>query len=439
MSTTTAPAAAGIQYKTTSGGLPLLAADDETGTFEALVSITGVVDDQGDIIVPGAYTQTLAERTPKGVRFHRWDRPVARTVGIEEWPPGDSRLPAEIAPGVEWPKDAGALWVKGQYNLRTRDGKDAYEDAKFYGELNQGQWSIGYLPKRGGAERRKDGVRLLKAVDLFEYSDVLHGAARQTRTLTVKDAQEPAELEPQEPELVDDERKPDEQEPQEVNSKQSSQVKAVDVLPGSLEERRDAVRAAVSQRLSGGKLPDGEPQWYVMVVGTWQDRVVVTRYYRGEDRRDSESYQVPYTVDADGALALGEPAAVDLQLQVVPSSKQQEEPHAALPVLLDLLADAGAAASLLDSHAGAKAGRVLSAGNTTRIQQAVAQLLSVLTAAGVPMDTEPGGKKQAAAQQPEQEPSVIDPVEPVEPVEPVVVLDMAEVKATLAGLHAACK
>jgi hypothetical protein len=78
-----------------------------------------------------------------------------------------------------------ALYIKGQYNLETKDGKEGYSNAKFYAE--EGQWSIGWKPAPGTAYRRKsDGARVLPKVDFYERSDVMHGAAPQTSTLGVK-------------------------------------------------------------------------------------------------------------------------------------------------------------------------------------------------------------------------------------------------------------
>ncbi|WP_431976076.1 hypothetical protein [Micromonospora haikouensis] len=175
-----------LEYKSAVTG-SLLGHDDEQGIVEALVSITGIADEQDDIVVPGAYTKTLAKRRMKGVRFHDWARPVAKTLVQEEWLPGDERLPKALPNGDPWPVEAGALYVKGQYNLAVQDGRDAYETAKFFGP--DGQWSIGYRPAPGGARRdQKSGKRLLHEVDLFEWSDVLHGAAPLSTTLGVKTA-----------------------------------------------------------------------------------------------------------------------------------------------------------------------------------------------------------------------------------------------------------
>jgi hypothetical protein len=49
----------------------VIAVDDETGIVEALVAVTGVVD---DVIEPGAFVRTLRTRTPAMVLGHDWNR-----------------------------------------------------------------------------------------------------------------------------------------------------------------------------------------------------------------------------------------------------------------------------------------------------------------------------------------------------------------------------
>ncbi|GLZ28171.1 hypothetical protein Lesp02_03610 [Lentzea sp. NBRC 105346] len=72
---------------------------DDDGTIEAFVAVTGVVDDVGDVIVPGAFTRTLARLRPKRADAHDWRTPIARTLDVRELPPGDRRLPQHTADG----------------------------------------------------------------------------------------------------------------------------------------------------------------------------------------------------------------------------------------------------------------------------------------------------------------------------------------------------
>ena len=43
------------------------AVNDAEGIVEAVVSVTNIVDNVKDVIVPGAYEDTLQKRVPKGV------------------------------------------------------------------------------------------------------------------------------------------------------------------------------------------------------------------------------------------------------------------------------------------------------------------------------------------------------------------------------------
>lgn len=164
----------------------LLGADDATGVVEAIVSVTGVVDEVKDIIEPGAYKATLLRRRPKGIFSHDWGRWASRTEQVEELMPRDPRLPAQTKDGKPWPAEAGGLYVKTRYNLATDEGRNAYHNVKFFSESGECEWSIGYRVPAGKSTRGKDGIRRIKELDLFEYSPVLFGAAPLSGTLSVK-------------------------------------------------------------------------------------------------------------------------------------------------------------------------------------------------------------------------------------------------------------
>lgn len=156
------------------------------GIIEAIVSITNMQDNVKDVILPGAYEKSLQDRTPKGVWHHSWTDPIAKTHEIKELRPGDPLLPDTLPDGSPWPSNAGALYVKMEFNLNTDKGRNAYEDVRFFGDSQE--WSIGYkVPEK--KSYRKGGVRYIEALDLYEYSPVLFGAMPNARTATVKDAQ----------------------------------------------------------------------------------------------------------------------------------------------------------------------------------------------------------------------------------------------------------
>jgi HK97 family phage prohead protease len=181
----------GLEYKATSVAdeSGVIAADDETGVVEAIVSVTGVQDHDNDIIEPGAYAATLTKRRPKGIFSHDWGKWASRTEVIEEIMPGDARL-VEFAAKMnkEWPANAGGLYVRTRYNMNTDVGRNAYHDVKFFSETGECEWSVGYKVPGGKAARGKDGVRRIKEMDLFEYSPVLFGANSMGGTLSVKSA-----------------------------------------------------------------------------------------------------------------------------------------------------------------------------------------------------------------------------------------------------------
>lgn len=177
-----------MEHKTVGvSGLKVLE-DEGEGIVSAFVSVTGLKDNVKDIIEPGAYEKTLATRMPKGVWSHDWDKPISKTLDIKEILPGSDELPKTLPNGDSWPADAGALFVKMQFNMGTQRGRDAYSDVTFFGD--QQEWSIGYNVPAGGAKMdSKAQARRINTLDLYEFSPVLFGAMPAARTSSVKEAQ----------------------------------------------------------------------------------------------------------------------------------------------------------------------------------------------------------------------------------------------------------
>lgn len=176
----------GIQSKR-AGGSGIVETDEETGLVTAIVSVTGVRDEVDDIIMPGAYKQSLQKRTPKGVWSHDWNLWTAKTESVEEIMPGDPRLPTLTRAGKTWPKEAGVLLVKARFNLETQQGREAFSNVKFFAD--ECEWSIGYTVMPGKSSRDAQGVRMIKQIELFEFSPVLFGAMPLAGTLAVKSRQ----------------------------------------------------------------------------------------------------------------------------------------------------------------------------------------------------------------------------------------------------------
>lgn len=182
-------AADATEEKVTATGV--LDTNDETGEFWAIVAVTGIVDEVDDVIEVGAFEETLAKRTPKGVWGHDWTVWVARSEEVAELAPGDKRLPEKLRDGRPWPVEAGAAWVHGRCNLETQAGREAFSNIKFFG--GDFEWSIGYHVPAGRARRSAKGIRHIRMLEWFEYSGVLFGAMSHTRTLAYKAASPTAE------------------------------------------------------------------------------------------------------------------------------------------------------------------------------------------------------------------------------------------------------
>lgn len=144
------------------------------GIVEAFVAVYGNVDSYNERIIYGAFAKSIAKRKPRVVWSHDLNRPVGKTLEIEEVPAGDARLPDEI-------KDFGGLRVKGAYALKTRDGADAWEHNKF-GSFEE--YSIGF--KKTLEMLGSDGINELHEIDLYEWSPVVFGANPLTSTINVK-------------------------------------------------------------------------------------------------------------------------------------------------------------------------------------------------------------------------------------------------------------
>jgi len=170
----------GIEYKSVSvAGVQV--EDEGDGVISTYVSVTNLVDGVNDVIHEGAYEKSLKTRTPKGIWSHDWNIPVAKTLESKELKPGDPLLPDTLPNKKPWPKDAGALLIKTQFNLETQRGREAYSDVTFFG--SEQEWSIGYQVPPGGATiDKKTGQRHIHTLNLYEYSPVLFGAMPAART-----------------------------------------------------------------------------------------------------------------------------------------------------------------------------------------------------------------------------------------------------------------
>lgn len=158
-------------------GLKLLG---DQGQVEAVFSTLNVKDADGDVTLPGAFTDG------QQVRISDWNH--------SSW---GSALP--VGRGrIEMRADRAVM--AGQFFLNTSAGRDAYETVKGLAGDDQGaadltKWSYGYdvldaSPGEVGGEK----VRLLKSLNVHEVAPVLVPAGVGTGTLSVKSGEEPGWL-----------------------------------------------------------------------------------------------------------------------------------------------------------------------------------------------------------------------------------------------------
>lgn len=157
---------------------------EEAGVIEAIVSVFNNVDAGKEIVRPGFFQKSIEKKLPKGVWAHDWKQPIAKTIEARELLPGDPSLPPQLL-------ELGGAYIKGQFNLETQRGREAYSDIKF-GIVDE--FSIGY----GVLKDSKDeatGARELIEGDWKEWSPVLVGMNDQTRLISIKEesSEEPSE------------------------------------------------------------------------------------------------------------------------------------------------------------------------------------------------------------------------------------------------------
>ena len=134
-----------------------------SGEVRGYGSVFGVRDQHGDIVEPGAFTQTIREHKAGGTRpLMLWSHDPSQIIGV--W--------------HSFQEDAKGLRLSGRLNLETTGGREAHA------LLKQGAvsgLSIGFRVLPGGAKMDAKGVRHLTSLQLFEVSIVglpSNGSAR---------------------------------------------------------------------------------------------------------------------------------------------------------------------------------------------------------------------------------------------------------------------
>ena len=137
------------------------------GTFEGYASLFGVADMGRDVVLPGAFADTLVKRGASGVKMlwqHEAGQPIGRWEALVE--------------------DARGLKVKGRLNL---DVAKAREVLSLMREGAVDGLSIGFRTERATTDK-KTGIRSLAKIDLWEISVVTFPMLPQARVSVVKRA-----------------------------------------------------------------------------------------------------------------------------------------------------------------------------------------------------------------------------------------------------------
>ncbi len=315
---------------------------DEAGVFEGYAAVFGNEDLGGDIIEPGAFTKTLQENPNMPILWQHDPRePIGVTLSAVE--------------------DGRGLRVRGQLNLETSRGREAYALLK-QGALKG--LSIGYDAVK---ELWEGTTRRLKEIRLWEWSLVTFPMNLQAQVTAVK------------------------------------AVVPFQDLPLASEDRSwdaDAARARVANWAGG---PD-------KANIDWAKYRKAFLWYNSDEPENFGSYKMPIADIIDGKLMAvpraifaaaaavqGARGGVNISDSDIPAVKRHleryyrkmdreppwAEKHADLNMLL--YAVIGAAHEI-------KAGRVLSAANSALVEQAI-QALQALLAASEPSDDTPKGSE----------------------------------------------
>jgi HK97 family phage prohead protease len=151
-------------------GVPLdLKAVSDDGTIEGYGSVFGNVDSYSEVVMPGAFTQSLVDAKRKGRTIKMlWQHDPHQPIGVWD----------DLA------EDAKGLWVKGHL-LRDVSPKAA----EAHGLMKAGALdglSIGYRTLDADQDEKRPGVVLLKKLELLEVSPVTFAANERARVEVVK-------------------------------------------------------------------------------------------------------------------------------------------------------------------------------------------------------------------------------------------------------------
>jgi hypothetical protein len=154
-----------VEYKSTTR-VEIKSASE--GTFSAVFCTTGVVDHDGDEVMPGAIKTGIT--VPVSVYNHGSWNPGAPPVG-------KARVSLHCNEYV----------AEGRFFLGSAAARDTFETVKELAVDGIGPWSWGFdVTDHEYVDRAGQRVKLLKSVGLHEISPVMRAASLGTRTLSAK-------------------------------------------------------------------------------------------------------------------------------------------------------------------------------------------------------------------------------------------------------------
>jgi HK97 family phage prohead protease len=142
-----------------------LKAVEADGTFSGYASRFGVVDLGRDLVLPGAFSESLARRGPRGIKM-LFQHDPAEPIGV--W--------------LELREDGQGLFVRGRILPEVERGREVLALMRA-GALDG--LSIGFRTVEGRTDPRS-GVRRLSRVDLWEISVVTFPMLPEARVSAVK-------------------------------------------------------------------------------------------------------------------------------------------------------------------------------------------------------------------------------------------------------------
>ena len=143
----------------------------DDGTFAGYASVFGVKDSYDEIVLPGAFAETIKEWTAKGkMPPILWQHRSGEPIGIH----------------TEMREDAVGLYIEGRLITEVGRAKEAHALMKA-GAISG--ISIGFITREDSFDR-VTGVRSLKRIDLWENSIVTFPANQAAQVTTVKRLEE---------------------------------------------------------------------------------------------------------------------------------------------------------------------------------------------------------------------------------------------------------